>query len=566
MQSADVTATFCATLVDEWMRLGVSIAVVAPGSRSTPMALALASAPGWRVHIFHDERSASFAALGAAKAIGTPVLLLCTSGTAAVNFHPAVVEASHSEVPLIVLTADRPPELQGVGAPQTIDQKNLFGSASRSYIDAGVADDERRENWRSLAQRAYYSSLSDQPGPVHVNLPFREPLVGSPGTLPSTSGADARSERKRKPVGTEMLAKLVGRLSGRRGVIVAGSRGASVAALLELSRALGWPILAEPTSGCRVDEMAAIRHADAWLRDPALAAHMQPQSILRFGTLPASKVVNTWMRESNAEVTTISSSPFLIDPDRTTSLHLVTPADQLCVDLTSVVTPCGPAWISDWTAAEHAAREVLAKLLDNEDKLSEPGVARCMAAMLPGDSQLVVSSSMPIRDLEWYAGDCNRVTVLANRGANGIDGVVSTAVGAALATSRTTGLLIGDVAFLHDSNGLIGLGDRGVDVRMVVVDNRGGGIFSFLPQRSVLSTDHFEKFFGTPHSSNLALLAEAHGLRVTTVGSRQQLCDAISSRGPSVTIVQTDRDDNVERHNDIHRSVIAEVRKALKVG
>ncbi|MEY4401541.1 MAG: 2-succinyl-5-enolpyruvyl-6-hydroxy-3-cyclohexene-carboxylic-acid synthase, partial [Actinomycetota bacterium] len=465
MQSADVTATFCATLVDEWLRLGASTCMIAPGSRSTPMALAIASAKGLRVHVFHDERSASFAALGAAKACDQPVLVLCTSGTAAVNFHPAVVEASYADVPLIVLTADRPPELQGVGAPQTIDQKYLYGSAVRAYIDAGVADDDRRDDWRRLARRAFRAAVTERPGPVHVNLPFREPLVGSAGKLPAVGDDQTHGQRRAKQLGTETLAKVNSRLKNKRGVIIAGARGVPPRAAKLLSDALKWPVLADPTSGCRTEGPHAIRHADALLRDSEIAKRLRPESVLRFGALPASKVVNSWLRDTAAEVTTVSGSPYLIDPDRTTSLHLVTNAEALCTDLAPLVAPCDQNWLQDWCVVEQSARRVVGDMLDDETRLSEPGVARCVVASLPTGSRFVVSSSMPIRDVEWYGGSCEHLTVLSNRGANGIDGVVSTAVGVALETGQTTGLLIGDIAFLHDSNGLIGLARRGADVR-----------------------------------------------------------------------------------------------------
>ena len=245
-------------------------------------------------------------------------------------------------------------------------------------------------------------------------------------------------------------------------------------------------------------------------------------------------------------------------------MHLVTDADALCADLVSLVSVCDDDWIAKWTVAETTARSVIAQMLDDEARLSEPGTARTFVGALPAGAQLVVSSSMPIRDVEWYAGASDHIDVLSNRGANGIDGVVSTAVGAALGSARTTGLLIGDVAFLHDSNGLIGLSERGLDVRMVVVDNRGGGIFSFLPQRSALGAERFEKLFGTPHESDLALLARAHGLNAHVVSSTSELRQAVAVGGPHVIIVKTNRDDNVSRHEEIHRAVIDEVRLAFR--
>lgn len=558
MNSPDVTATFCATLVDEWGLLGVRHAVVSPGSRSTPMALALSGANDWQLHVFHDERSAAFAALGIATVTRVPTVLLCTSGTAAANFTPAVVEASHNEVPLLVLTADRPPELQGVGAPQTIDQKQLFGSAVRTFIDAGIPDDEQRDDWRRVARRAFNAALGERVGPVHVNLPFREPLVGVCGALPTQREVARVSSRK--PVGTEVLSRLVSRCSGKRGVIVAGARGASPSKIAALAHQLNWPVLADPLGGARTSDPLAIRHADVWLRDAQIATECAPEVVLRFGTLPASKVVNAWLRDVTAETIAVGSSPFLIDPDRRVSMHVVTDADALCVDLIAMLGPCDSGWGQRWRTAESQARATLAHALDNEAVLTEPGVARTTLASLPASSRLVVSSSMPIRDVEWFGGDTSSVFVQANRGANGIDGVVSTAVGVALATGAPTGLLIGDVAFLHDSNGLIALQARKVDLRIVVIDNRGGGIFSFLPQRTALGHERFEQLFGTPHDVDLAALVAAHGVECETVGSSRELQAALGRPGPRVIVVHTNRTENVALHEALNAAVIDAVR------
>ena len=557
MNSADITATFCATLIDEWVALGVRHAVVAPGSRSTPMALAIADNTAVSTEVFHDERSAAFAALGMAKASGIPTILLCTSGTAAANFHPAVVEASHAEVPLLVLTADRPPELQGIGAAQTIDQRNLYGVATRMFVDAGVPDDENRGEWRRMARRAFAASSGDRPGPVHLNLPFREPLIGVSQEVPAR--IEKATGRERKTIATETLSRLNSRLSHRRGVIVAGDRGPTPVNVLALAERLQWPVLADPLGGSRVESTFAIRHADAWLRDTNIGVRFTPEVVLRFGSVPASKVVNGWLRDSRAETIVVSDSPFLVDPDRRASMHVVADPDALCHDLSEIVSPTDHRWAERWESAEQSSRAAIAALLDDESRLSEPGTARTTVRALPRGASLVVSSSMPIRDVEWYSGSCDHLKVFANRGANGIDGVVSTAVGVALACGAPTGLLIGDVAFLHDSNGLIGLRQRGADLRIVVIDNRGGGIFSFLPQRSSLGEERFERLFGTPHISDIETLAAAHGVPAHAVVSSSDLARALEQRGPRVIVVRSDRHQNLAVHESIH----AEVRRAV---
>ncbi|MEY3615433.1 MAG: 2-succinyl-5-enolpyruvyl-6-hydroxy-3-cyclohexene-carboxylic-acid synthase [Actinomycetota bacterium] len=567
MQSPDITATFCATLVDEWVRRGVGHAVVAPGSRSTPMALALLDCPGLAVHVFHDERSAAFAALGMASVSRLPTLLLCTSGTAAANFFPAVIEASHNEVPMLVLTADRPPELHGRGAPQTIDQQHLYGSVVRGFIDTGVPDDADSAQWRATATRAWNASVSGRPGPVHVNLAFREPLVGLAGALPpvipESRNRNIASGARLPRVGSQQLSQFVARCSAKRGVIVAGARGPTPRVLMSLAHHLGWPVIADPLGGARSGDALAIRHADSWLRDTAIAARFAPEVVLRFGTLPASKVIGAWLRDVAADVVAISETPYLIDPDQRVSMHVVADSDVLCGDLQSVLQPADSDWSDLWRQAEATARTEMAAQLDDEALLSEPGVARNMVAGLPAGSRLVVSSSMPIRDVEWYGGDMNHLVVQANRGVNGIDGVVSTAVGVAAASGKPTGLLIGDIAFLHDQNGLIEVAQRSVDLRMVVVDNRGGGIFSFLPQRSTLDAAMFERVFGTPHRVDLGHLAQAHGLKHQHVQTAAQLRSCIATAGPHITLVSTNRDANVVRHDEIHQRVIARVRAVL---
>lgn len=560
MQSTNVTASFCATVVDEWCRLGVRHAVVAPGSRSTPMVVALANAPDITLHIFHDERSAAFAALGISTVTRLATLLLCTSGTAAANFYPAIIEASHNEVPLLALTADRPPELQGVGAAQTIDQRNLYGNVVRLFVDAGVPDDDDTNNWRRTARRVLGAAQAERPGPVHLNLAFREPLLdAAPALIAPRDEVSPLSRPKTAALGTSVLSQLATHLSGRRGVIVAGARGAEQRVLASLAAHLGWPMLADPLGGSRTDNPGAIRHADAWLRDADVARQFAPDVVLRFGTLPASKVVNGWLRDCGGDIVAVGASPFLIDPDRRVSLHVVGDPNMICVDIMGVTSSADAEWCDRWQRAEAAARTIVARTLDDEAVLSEPGVARTLVASLPANARLVVSSSMPIRDIEWYAGACDHLVVHSNRGVNGIDGVVSTAVGIAAASGAPTGLLIGDIAFMHDINGLLGIAERAVDLRVVVVDNRGGGIFSFLPQRSTLGSATFERLFGTPHRADLAGLATAHGVATQVVTTSRQLHDAVQLVGPQVTVVRTNRDENVMQHDAVHHAIVAGV-------
>jgi 2-succinyl-5-enolpyruvyl-6-hydroxy-3-cyclohexene-1-carboxylate synthase len=563
--SAATTATFCATLVDEWLHCGVRHAVVSPGSRSTPIALEIVNRQEIEIHIFHDERSAAFAALGIAKASGVPAILVCSSGTAAVEFHPAVVEAHHSETPILICTADRPAELQGVGAPQTIDQQNLYGVAIRKFVNAEVADDSESHTWRHIARDLFATSLGDVQGPVHLNLRFREPLMGFATNLPPRSASDAVITKKVALPSSRSLRKLNKALESEKGLIIAGPENYRVESILRLAENLGWPIVADPRSGTRVPNKLVVAGADAILRDEDFSKRLRPDVVLRFGTLPASKVVNSWLSGSGANQVVITTTPSLTDPDRQCSLHIVSDIDELCAGLVSVhskefVRKRSLSWLDKWVAAEDSAQKAINAALADEPGLTEPGVARAIYALVPEASHLVVSSSMPIRDVEWFGAPRNGLRVHANRGANGIDGVVSTAVGVALATRQPTTLLIGDIALLHDVNGLINLASRKIDLRIVVIDNNGGGIFSFLPQAQALDEAKFEKIFGTPHDANIKMLAQAHQINTHELTNISDLAEVLSQRGPWLARVVTDRQENVKVHERINQMVASNLR------
>ncbi|MFZ9059443.1 MAG: 2-succinyl-5-enolpyruvyl-6-hydroxy-3-cyclohexene-1-carboxylic-acid synthase [Ilumatobacteraceae bacterium] len=563
--SAATTATFCATLVDEWLQCGVRHAVVSPGSRSTPIALEIANRQEIEMHIFHDERSAAFAALGIAKASGIPAILVCSSGTAAVEFHPAVVEAHHSEVPILICTADRPAELQGVGAPQTIDQQNLYGVSVRKFVNAEVADESESHTWRKIARDLFATSLGKLRGPVHLNLRFREPLMGVATSLPPRNERSAMIADKVDLPSARSLRKLKKALNFKNGVIIAGPENYQGESVLHLAQTLSWPVLADPRSGARVPSKFVVAAADSILRDEDIAKKLQPQVVLRFGTLPASKVVNSWLASSGAKQIVITTTPTLADPDQLCALHIVGEIDELCAELVSARTNGQNkrddfSWLDLWGSAESSAQKSINAALADEPGLSEPGVARALYGLLPEASNLVVSSSMPIRDVEWFAAPRTGLRVHANRGANGIDGVVSTAVGIALATRQPTTLLIGDIALLHDVNGLIGLVSREIDLRIVVIDNNGGGIFSFLPQAQNLESTKFEKIFGTPHGVNLKMVAQAHQIDTHEVANMSDFAEVLSQRGPWLARVVTDRQENVKVHERINQMVASNLR------
>jgi 2-succinyl-5-enolpyruvyl-6-hydroxy-3-cyclohexene-1-carboxylate synthase len=571
--AGDLAATYCATLVDEWVALGLRHAVVAPGSRSTPLALALLADGRLRVEVVLDERAAAFVALGAAAASGVPALVLCTSGTAAAEFHAAVVEAHQSAVPLLVVTADRPPELQGVWAPQTIDQRRLYGDAVRWYCEPGPPEAGGAPWWRDLARDALSRTLGVVPGPVHLNLAFREPLVGVPGELPErVAGAPALPpDGAEWGLTDEELGRLAAAISGRRGVLVAGVRtarnGSESAAVHQLADALGWPVICDALSGCRDDAPGVVACSDLILRDPATAELLRPEVVIRTGGLLASKVLAQWLAASGALQVGLDRADRVPDPDRLLSRSLVADPAVVAAQLARLgPAPADRDWSERWVAAEASARGAVRAGIDADPDPSEPSVAVDVLASVPDGGALVVASSMPVRDLEWFAPPRPEAWVWSNRGANGIDGVVSTALGVAT-TGRVTTVVVGDLAFLHDSTALVGLRDREVDLVVVVVDNDGGGIFSFLPQRGALDPEAFERLFGTPHGSDLVALAEAHGLPAERVRSRAGLQAALAGArargGVRVVVVDSDRDRNVAVHARLVGAVAAALARDL---
>ncbi|MGH9229736.1 MAG: 2-succinyl-5-enolpyruvyl-6-hydroxy-3-cyclohexene-1-carboxylic-acid synthase [Acidimicrobiales bacterium] len=568
---AAVQATFAATLVDEWQRCGVGHAVVCPGSRSTPLALALSERPEIALHVHHDERSGGFLALGLGLATGRPAVVLTTSGTAATELHAAVVEADLAGVPFLACTADRPPELRDVGAPQAIDQVHLFGRAVRWFGDPGVPDLASASRWRAFAGRACAATLGPRPGPVHLNLPFREPLVATAGPLPPGRDdrpwvAGAPTPATASSVEDDMPAELR-RLAGRRGVIVAGAAPFDGPALHRLAEALRWPVLAEPRSPAWIPAATGIRHIDAILRSPRAADALRPEAILRVGAPGASRVVNEWLGASGADEAVVGA-PGWSDPAATAATVIDgSPGAVLAAFGSAPSGPAPGAWLGRWLAASDAAATAVASALAQEPSPNEPAIARDVVAALPDGARLVVASSMPVRDVERYAAPRSGLTVLGNRGANGIDGTVSTAVGVALGSAAPTALLIGDIAFLHDSNGLLGAAGRGIDLVCVVVDNDGGGIFSFLPQARALPPGRFESLFGTPHGLDLVAMAAAYGIDARALerddATGATVGEAAAKGGIHVLVARTDRAANVEVHGRVDEAVVAAVDRAL---
>ncbi len=548
----------CATLVDEWIALGVRLAMIAPGSRSTPVALALAARPEVRIEVFLDERSAAFAALGAGAAAALPAIAQCTSGTAATHFHAAVAEADLSGVPLIVVTADRPPELHGVGAPQTIEQHRLYGAKVRWAVDLAPPTAGERWVWRYLAASLVARATGARPGPVHLNLGLREPLLGRADELPRRF--DASPPVADVPHLDAELDGLAPSLDVQRGVIVAGAGAGPDAAVGELSGALGWPVLADPQSRCR-GLAAAVSAFDAILRHPDFARDHAPTAVLQLGMPPASKVLGQWLASAPGTVhVAVSGRGLVSDPLLVGARQVHAHPAAVCAAIVRSGIRGGrdTPWSARWRTAERIAQAAFDELLDGDGELSDPAVGRAVSR-LPADVRVVVSSSMPVRDLEWFGAPGRGPIVLSNRGANGIDGVLATAIGVA-ATGVRTVAWVGDVALLHDASSLAALARRPVDLTILVTDNDGGAIFSFLPQATAVSTERFELLFGTPHGTDLAALALAHGIDATQVTTREGLRAALDRRGIRLVLVRTDRAANVALHRRLNDTVVTRLR------
>ncbi len=524
--------------------------MICAGSRSTPLAVCLAER--LRAHVKLDERSAAFFALGLAMATGRPTVICVTSGTAAAELHPAVVEAHHARIPLIVCTADRPPELHHVGAPQTIEQGGLFATAVRWAHTPGVPAEGQQATWRPLAVQAFVESLHGAagPGPVHLNLEFREPLTGTAGELPARPGPRVVVEHERTGPGSSEP------LRGR-GIIVVGGLAPEPpepARVLALAERLGWPVMADPRSGSRV--VGTIAAADSIVRThPSL-----PECIVVLGDPWLSRALGGYVSDAagaGARVVVVDPWRRWSDPLRVaTELHFC----QIGPWLTAAIeeaSPCDPEWLGSWRLWEERAQAAIAGALGTD--LSEPQVARAVHRdAAETGATLVVSASMPIRDLEWFAtAEVTPPRVLANRGANGIDGVVSTALGVAASGAGTgcrTVALLGDLAFLHDVSGLVNMTE--LPCTFVVVDNGGGGIFSFLPQAGSLEAGTFERLFGTPPSSDLAAVARGFGLAVHEVTSLSELGPALGAPSPAlVRVMVPGRAENVALHEAVNEAV-----------
>jgi 2-succinyl-5-enolpyruvyl-6-hydroxy-3-cyclohexene-1-carboxylate synthase len=560
---ADVPAASAArALVEALVVNGLRHVCITPGSRSTPLTAAFVRHPGIKPWLHLDERSSSFFALGLARALSEPVALVCTSGTAAANYLPAVVEANQSRIPLIVLTADRPPRLRDIGADQTIDQVGMFGRNVRWALDLPVpwGTDGEEDTFRAVAMRALRATLGPFPGPVHLNLPFDEPLIGDAGgqaELPDAAEVRALAHPAPQPPSPADLATVAMQLmEARRPLVVAGPEtgGLPGAAIAKLAAKLGAPLLADPLSGVRTgahDRSQLLDSYDAFIRDPR-ADSEPPDLVVRFGGVPTSKALNMFLRRCGARTHLLCDNASSWRDPETVVTHAV-PGDPRLVaaGLESMFaeTAADPAWLSGWLERDRLAREVMQAQAAGFDEPFEGRVFTELQAALPARATIVAGNSMPVRDLDSFlVSDAKPLRLVSNRGANGIDGVVSTALGHAAARLSPTVLVIGDLSFYHDLNGLWAARRHDLNLTVVLVNNEGGGIFHYLPQAA--HGDIFEEWFGTPAGLDFSLAVRMYGGEHVDARGWDAFREAVAAppQGLRVVELRTDRNRNTEMH------------------
>jgi 2-succinyl-5-enolpyruvyl-6-hydroxy-3-cyclohexene-1-carboxylate synthase len=584
MEYQNAAYAYVGVFVDELARLGIGHAVICPGSRSTPLAMSLAEHGGIRLWTLIDERSAAFFALGLAKATGKPVVLVCTSGTAAANFFPAIAEARLGRVPLLVLTADRPPELRDVGAPQAMDQIRLYGTHVKWSVEMAVpeAGPTLLRYSRMIAGRAVATALAAPAGPVHLNMPFREPLTPAPirgAELPPSDTRDPlawqgrehdrvfvdvqTAPRRLEQEQQQALASMLG--SVERGLIVVGPQGnmALVAPLARLAATLQFPILADPLSQLRhgdVERALVIDNYDAFLRDADFVADARPDLVLRFGAMPTSKPLALFLGAipDRAQIV-VDGGTGWNDPMLVAGQVVYADEARLVEDMLTRLSPkpIVTEWARLWQETARTTRQVLAEVVPRFEAAFEGRIWTELSELLPAGTTVMVGNSMPIRDCDtFFPARTGLTRVIGNRGVNGIDGVVSTALGLAAGGERVV-LVLGDLSFYHDLNGLLAAKMHDLSLTIVVVNNDGGGIFSFLPQAAY--PEHFESLFGTPHGLDFRPVVEMYGGRFQRVADWNAFQRAVSASmdgsGLQVIEVKTDRQLNVSMHRHLWQVV-----------
>lgn len=575
---------FAGTFVEELARCGLKHVCICPGSRSSPLAISFARNDDIKKWVHLDERSAAFFALGIAKTSRQPVALVCSSGTAAANFLPAVIEAFYSSAPLLVFTADRPPELHDWGALQTIHQSNLYGNHVKwsAVMPAPEATPSLLALARSAACRAFATASGAPAGPVHLNFPFREPLEPAvvPADFPNrlSMNEDALKQGERhpylacvessgEPAGKE-IERLAFEIAGKRGLIIAGPDSRVKAeSVIELARRLDYPVLADCLSQVRCgnhDSSLVIDCYDMFI-DKAEPGVTAPEVIIRFGAFPVSKPLTTCL-EHYPEARHIFVDPGAQwrNPSHTRGEVWHTDETRFCDSLTAAVkgSKRTTAWSRNWLDINAKVRAAVTKELADCGEMFEGKIFHELAKILPGNSVLFAGNSMPIRDMDTFFPASNSpVRFMANRGASGIDGITSTALGASTVSTGRLVLVLGDISFYHDMNGLLAAKAFGLNATIIVINNDGGGIFSFLPQSTC--KDVFESYFGTPHGLTFQPAADMYGLNYgfadTWARFDKEVKNSLKREGTTIIEIPGDRERNVVLHRQIRKNVISRV-------
>ena len=565
---------YIASLVDELYQLGVRHAVFSPGSRSTTLAMLFQSHGGFHTYMNIDERSAGFMALGIAKAQGEPAVLVCTSGSALTHYGPAVVEAKHSGVPMIILSADRPYTLQQVGAPQTIDQQKYFGTAVNYYEELSVPSENHYYTYpRQVARRAYLKANDHKLGPVHINVPLFEPLVPNREEEYFKQG---RSEKPFRLVKHQEIASLESLLNAKRVLILGGPSVTNPKTVVEFADRIGAVVLGDPLSNLRQYEKV-ISTYDAFLAHHERWDDLRPDVVIQLGQIPVSKRIQQWMATlTDIDYITVSPTADVVNPSLTTTIHVMADIDTFLAEIKrgipllintekkqravlqkleklNLLTPSHsvgmrPTYEELWRQIESNSREQLDKVQE-EPTLFEGRTIHMLQQMMPDEGQILVANSMSIRDMDYFwASGRSQAMVYGNRGTNGIDGTVSTALG--LSTNgKPTVMVMGDLSFFHDLNGLAIGKTHGMNLTIILHNNDGGGIFQYLPQKG---TDDFDYLFNTPQGIDYSGLATMYGLdyvKVTTNAELEQAMQQyIGAEGIHLIEVPTSKEGSRELH------------------
>jgi 2-succinyl-5-enolpyruvyl-6-hydroxy-3-cyclohexene-1-carboxylate synthase len=580
MNHQQALTKYIASFVAELKHAGVKDVVVSPGSRSTPIAMIMAEHPDLRLHIHVDERSAAFFALGMAKASRKPTVLLCTSGTAAANYFPAIAEANLSRVPLMVITADRPHELRDVGAPQAMDQVNLYGKHVKWFIEMSHPEGtkEMLRYARTVAGRAVATALSSPAGPVHLNFPLREPLVPDLTSenifvMAERENGYVHIEQGHLSLNKDQIKPIANVLNEHtNGLIVCGEidNPTFAKAITMLAAKLQYPIIADPLSQLRSGKhefVHIIDSYDTFLRNEDAVSHLAPDVIIRFGAMPISKAFSLFMKKNeHVPQFVVDGGEGWRDPSLLTTNMVYCDEVEFCESLLPLLNENQDTmFVEKWQQMNEITKTALFSVKENES-LSEGRLFFELVELLPDGATLFVGNSMPIRDVDtFFYNNSKCIRIMANRGANGIDGVISSALGAGT-VHKPMYLVLGDLTFFHDLNGLIASKLYHIDLRVIVINNNGGGIFSFLPQAS--HPKHFERLFGTPLDLDFEPVVTMYGGTFSRVSSWMELTSSfeqtLAKDGLSVIEVPTTRGENLQEHRNLWDYVSREISRNLR--